>query len=261
MKEKSFKIIISILVVIFIATVSIYFYFKKSPSIKPENKLQQNSSVNISNVSIATSTPYTVATGSYPKFNNASRQFNDSISSLVNTEISNHASISAENWQARYDTSTPDEHISKIPKADERFEFNVESSVIRNDSKVISVLMHISQFSGGAHGSDMIYTFNYDVEKNQIITIADLANGDKQFLQKLSTKVKPILRAQLAKSAETTEDQIDTDMLNSGTEPTVDNFKTFTLNDDGSVTFYFQQYQVAAYVFGTSEVTVNLPIK
>jgi hypothetical protein len=54
---------------------------------------------------------------------------------------------------------------------------------------------------------------------------------------------------------------VNMSMLEDGTNPTPENFSLFTLPNDTQATFYFGEYQVAAYVFGPQQITVDVPLR
>ncbi|MEI6022747.1 MAG: DUF3298 domain-containing protein [bacterium] len=250
-------IIIGILVVIAIIFGVIADRAPKQNPI-PNKPIQQADTVHM--VTIDQQTDYAIASGTYPQFTNASASFNQKITDVVQTAIAEQFKNSQDNWQARIDTRSPGDAIPEHPTDADKFPITISADIIRNDS-IISVLLHINEFSGGAHGQELLYTYNYDVAQKTEITLDTFIQKDSQFLQKLSAVSRTMLRTQLAKSAQIKESEVDTDMLNSGTTPTVDNFSLFTLPNDTTMAVYFSQYQVGPYVYGSPQITINLPLK
>ena len=212
-------------------------------------------------VSIASTTRYTVIEGEYPRFTNVRTSFNQKIRDDINRGIQEHMKISAENWNARYETAPQDQKISQFPSQDEKFMFVASTTIIRNDTKVISFVIYSYEYTGGAHGMESIMTYNYDVPRGKEITLADIIASDTAFLQKLSKVSREMLRNDLAARAEVKPESIDESMLHEGTTAIPSNFSLFTLPKNEEITFYFTQYQVAAYVFGSSEIRLRLPLK
>lgn len=229
-----------------------YWYYSHKIEITDE-PLQKNSEMAI----VASTTRYTTARGWYPQFTNTSDAFNAKIKNAIQKGVVEHAKMSEDNWKARYETSTKDEKIKEFPDNNERFEYIASSTIVRNDERVISVIIRVYEFSGGAHGSEAILTFNYDVVGKKEITLNDLMKGDTLFLQKLSKVSRELLRQKFASSSQ----QVNIEMLNDGTKASMTNFSLFTLPTDNEAIFYFTQYQVAPYVFGSSDITVPLPLK
>lgn len=238
-------------------------YKTNSPNIAGSTNSVNTESSNTGNLSmaeVATSTSYAKASGSYPQFKNASESFNNKIKTAVSVAIEEQFSGSKENWKARFENSTPEENISEIPTEKDKFPISFNTKIIRNDNDIISFVMYIDQYTGGAHGMQSILTFNYDLNNKKEITIDDFVAKYPNFLKKLSDQSRQKLRTMLAKNAQVEESQIDSQMLNDGTESNSQNFSLFTLPTDSSIIFYFTQYQVAAYVFGSSEINFSLPI-
>lgn len=216
---------------------------------------------NVRMVTVATSTEYGVVSGSYPQVSNASAAFNTRIIGVVNKAIEEHFQGAEENWEARNATAQEGLDLPESPVATEKFPLSFRTDVARNDGKVFSAVLFIDQYSGGAHGIQAIVTFNYDFVAQKEITIDTLVAQDPQFLNKLSVYARTILVRMLAESAQVEESEIDKDMLNDGTTPNTSNFSLFTYTSESQLTFYFTPYQVAAYVFGSPEIAVELPLK
>lgn len=255
MKSK-FLIIFSVLI-IFLGTVLYYKIY--IPKVESNSKIK-NIETTLDIISITKTTNYTTIDAKYPQFKNATIFFNKKISNIANSAIEEHTQISKENWNNRLKTSTKGE-ITDIPDEANKFPIDIEAKVVRNDNEIISIVMNISEYTGGAHGQERILTFNYDVKKQQEITIDDFIKKDPDFLEKLSKMTRVTLLDKFMKSADLSADQIDKEMLYSGTTPEKENFSLFTLSTNDKITFYFPEYQVAPYVFGSSEINVNLPLE
>ncbi len=250
-----------LIIIALVLAVSLYAYFFLYHKAFAPAQIQEVNKENIKMVTVNSNSDYSIATGEYPQFNNAGADFNKKISNIVESAINEHSKISEESWNARFETKAPGEDISKIPNKEDRFSIDVSTLIIRNDSNVISFKMDIYEFSGGAHGNTGTYTFNYDVKNQKEINLLEIGKRDTQLLQKLSNKSRVLIREDLARRSEIKPEEVDTEMLNSGTTPEADNFSLFTLPEDGKITFHFTAYQVAPYVFGPSEITLDLPIK
>ena len=208
--------------------------------------------------------PYVSFDVQYPAFSNAPESFNDSIEQAVLDAAASDIQDARENWQARYKTQTAKtskaERIGSVPKESEKMPFAVSYTVAQSNDAVISVLLHITGFTGGAHGYDTMLSFNYDVAAKKPVVLADVYAHDPNFLKTISSEVRDRLSAQLSDNG--TLDPIVEGMIADGTAPVAANFKTFTLSQDTggarSITFYFAQYQVAPYVYGQPQVTISL---
>lgn len=226
----------------------------------------------VTDVPLTTASQYVAVEGAYPQISNTSVAFNTHIKDVVLTAQKEHEKQSEENWQARFSTdvegmSIPEGDIISgeagvhaVPTDDEKLQFSVRYTVVRNDERYVSLAMNVAGYTGGAHGYDIVHTFTFDRDKKREVTISDLYTPES--LARLSEDIRPKLITHLATAANMPESDIDSGWLQEGTDPTKpENFAAFTLVSlngvpGESITFYFQQYQVAAYVFGLPEVTV-----
>ncbi len=201
-------------------------------------------------------TEYASAAGTYPEFDYASVDFNKQIKAVVQQAIDEHFLMSEENQKAMRETDLRDEseRLDIFPLT-VRFEAPVHTQ------DMISVLIHIDHYSGGAHGTSSMHTFTYDVAKKKILSLKDMFPGyEKILLAKLSEEARRQLIAHLTASMGDGNEP-DLDFLRGGTEPVEENFRLFTLSEQkDALTIYFGLYQVAPYVYGEQQITVPLPI-
>lgn len=259
---------ISVLVLFAILCVVSIVYMKGKTPPGQNGQMNGNSSQNIpkmSTISVAEKTPYVVISGDYPQFDTVDPLFNTAIRETIQTAITEHKTISQENWNARRDTATPAEKklLPVTPAEEDLFPFFVKTEIVTLSPKLISVLIHYGGFQGGAHGFENAVTFNYDVTNNKQLTLADAFPNDPLYLNKVSDFAKKDLVAQFEKKADASmpaEDRVQyleniKGMIEEGAAPTVENFSRFTISENG-LTFYFGQYQVAPYVEGEQKVVV-----
>lgn len=116
----------------------------------------------------------------------------------------------------------------------------------------LNILLHISDYSGGAHPNQDMKTFSYSTRKNKIMNLDDIFLQQQAALRIIAKRAREILRAKL-----TRDDMLDEGMLNEGTEPIEKNFSLFTISNY-YMTFYFLPYQVAAYAAGMQEAKIPL---
>ncbi|MEK7569452.1 MAG: DUF3298 and DUF4163 domain-containing protein [Patescibacteria group bacterium] len=175
----------------------------------------------------------------YPTFKNASVEFNQKIEDLVMSAVAEHKKIAEDTWRAQAETGgTPEE----------KFQFYASWTPVQVNDNYISVLLREGGYTGGAHGYEMLTSFNFDVMGEKEIVLSDLFPGDPNYLKAISEFARKELRRQL-------KENLNEDMLLPGTEPRDENFSVFSFTP-GSLTFYFQQYQVAPYAAGQSKVTM-----
>jgi hypothetical protein len=233
-------------------------------NIKPEEKIVDMSFV--TEVPLVSSSKYGTVSGSYPKFRNADPSFNDKIKNAIFIAQSEFENNSKENWNARVKTALPGEKITEFPNNGD-FTFSTKIDYIQVNADFISILITASAFSGGAHGYEAMYSFNYNVKLGHEIVMQDLFSNDLKYLTKVSDYSRKDLLSQFQNKIKRADFENDADykgtlenitnMIIPGTEPTEENFSVFTVSP-GFINIYFSQYQVAPYVYGSQ--TVKMPL-
>lgn len=204
----------------------------------------------------------------YPSFKKADATFNASIENLIKKQIDEHMVLSGDNWQVRYDTQVEGDNIPITPNREEdKFSFFSDFEIVQSNSMYISFVLKYGGFSGGAHGYENIVSYNYDVKNQKSIELKELFPNDQEYLKTISTESRAYLIKKYTTISETERKNSDpealkesiksmTDMIESGTEPSVENFSVFTFSPD-KIKIYFAQYQVGPYVIGMPEVEID----
>ncbi len=109
----------------------------------------------------------------------------------------------------------------------------------------VSYLVAVSTYEGGAHPNTGYISFIYDETGNRL-ELADLFRSDANYLDRLSTLSRKELSAR---------EFAEAGMIDAGTEPTVENFSVFIIENTG-LTLVFSPYQVAPYAAGEQLVTI-----
>ncbi len=201
-------------------------------------------------------TEYASISGSYPQFDHGSVALNNEIRNVVKNAIEEHKTMSEANWKAMQETADPTEEARPTPQ--ELFPFTVRFETTVSNESLISVIIHIAQYSGGAHGTTSMYTFTYDVAHKKMLTLKDIFQEYPDYLEKLSIES----RKQLAEHFKSVSgDEAPTlDFLKEGTEPKPELFSLFTISpEENMLTVYFSVYQVAPYAYGEQRIIVPLP--
>jgi hypothetical protein len=123
------------------------------------------------------------------------------------------------------------------------------------DNNIASVVLNIYNFTGGAHGASYFKSANWDFRTNKEVKLTDLFSETPDYIKQISDYCIADLRQQLQ---ERTEGNYDESWLLEGAGQKEENFSIFLMNND-SLTFYFPQYQVAAYAVGDFKVTMPRP--
>jgi len=112
----------------------------------------------------------------------------------------------------------------------------------------ISIRFEISEYTGGAHPNTSSQSFNYDLKEGKVISLSDILDSSKDYLNVISAKTIQYLLKVNSDNGLTDEESV-----RAGAGPKVENFKTFTFNKD-TIVFYFDANQVAVYIAGRQDV-------
>jgi hypothetical protein len=148
-----------------------------------------------------------------------------------------------ENDDARRDTAPAGEEAPSFT-----YSLNMSWQPAQLNARYVSFAAHLDAFEGGANLRQEVKTFNYDLQANRAVTLADLFPGDSSYLQRLSEYARQVLSGNLGENT-------SADFLDAGTRPTLENFAWFTFTPD-VITLTFPKYQVAPGAAGAQEVTV-----
>lgn len=107
--------------------------------------------------------------------------------------------------------------------------------------RYLSYMYHM----GAAHPTHTYQSINYDLSQNKQIFLSDIFNSNSNYLQHIATLCKQRLKPKLNEQ-----------MFEDGLTPNLKNFEVWNITRKG-IQFTFNEYQVAAYVFGPQEVTLT----
>ncbi len=108
---------------------------------------------------------------------------------------------------------------------------------------IISVRLILSQYTGGAHPMTIYSGVNFNRTTGEVLSLDDV-------LLLLGKSVADISR----ESSLQFKEKFGEGFFAQGADTNPENFSSFVINED-TVTFIFQQYQVAAYVYGPQEMS------
>lgn len=107
---------------------------------------------------------------------------------------------------------------------------------------VVSMKLVLSEYTGGAHPMTLFSGVNFDRATGKRLELTDA-------LARINKTVDDVSRASSAQF----KAKFGADFFPEGATNNPENFSSFLITKD-TVTFIFQQYQVAAYVYGPQEV-------
>jgi hypothetical protein len=124
---------------------------------------------------------------------------------------------------------------------------NITYSIPFESKNALSVQLNVSIYHrGAAHPSNTIEVLNFINGKQ--VKLSDLFITDSNYLPTI---------AKICSKTITDKKISDTTWIKNGTEPTPDNYKTWSFSKNG-VSIIFNAYQVAAYVYGEQKVEIPL---
>lgn len=140
----------------------------------------------------------------------------------------------------------------EIPEGISRSYLETYYRIIRNDSKVISILFENQTYSAGAaHPMTYAISINWDVRNNREIEWTDIIVGDQDIPLVISELVKPRLYQILEVDVDVISDWIE---QGAGADPK--NFQNFSIGQN-EIIITFDPYQVAPYAVGPVRVDIS----
>jgi len=129
------------------------------------------------------------------------------------------------------------------------FELNLENEILYNRNNFISFVVKRTEYEGGAHGSNSIYGYVIDLNTGKYLTEEDFAGNN--YKKNLST----IIVQKIASAKELSDvSQLESIGYNSIDDIVPnDNF----IIDDKGITYYFNEYKIAAHFIGITEVFIS----
>lgn len=179
--------------------------------------------------------------------------FKDSKSPELFNDTNNHIKDVLDPWIAEFMSSTSD--VLKDMPADAPWNFALQAdyAVEYYNGNILSLLFTNYTFTGGAHGSTVSSTYNYDLANNKEIKLSDIFKPGSDYLKFLSEYCfEDIKRQNTLMGMDSLED-----MIKPGVDPSMpENFARFVLSAD-SLIIIFDQYQVGPGAAGSYDVRIG----
>jgi competence protein ComGC len=231
MKSKSLTILISVLVILI--TASAVFLFFNKPNLTVQDK------------QIIDNTKPFVIKIIYPYIPGLD-EFNKKVQDAVNKELNDFKTNSLANDAAVKQVDPVD--YAKYPR---EYDLNIGYDKGEIDNNIVSVILNVYNFEGGAHGASYFIPINYNPKLKTEIKLADLFPNQKDYLKKNSEFcIKDLTKQIITKLGST-----DGTWIQGGAGPTEENYSFFLINKN-NIVFYFPQYQVAYGAAGDFKVTM-----
>ena len=165
-------------------------------------------------------------------------KFNQAVVNLVTPRTDEFKKIADET--AREEAAAKQDAKSSLPP----HSLNVSYEVTAADKDFISVLFSFYEYLGGAHPNTTSESFNYDLNRNAPVSLADLFTPNSNYLKVISDYAIKELK------------KLDTvSWVENGAGPKIDNFHSWNITPAG-LRITFDSYQVGPYAAGAHEVLV-----
>lgn len=175
-------------------------------------------------------------------------EFNKKVEGIIQSQIVGFKTMSLENDQAVKDTDP--QGYAQYPRT---YDLKITYAKGQVDANVLSVVLTIYAFTGGAHGNGYFISINYNPATHKEIALADIFSADKNYVKTISDYcMKDIKRQMKERMGDSAGGWVE-----DGAGANEENFSVFLLKDN-SITFYFSPYQVAAYAVGDFQVVMPI---
>jgi hypothetical protein len=243
------KNLIGLLIILVVAGIAGYFYFYPNNNPFTKNNPSGTEEVKIEDKKLSYNENPLKVNITYPQITGLD-EFNKLVKAIVDEKFEEFKTNSLANDEAV--KKIDPESYAQYPR---EYELMISYQAGQVDKDVVSVVFEEYSFEGGAHGATNFITLNYDVKTKKEIKLVDLFPGQADYLQKISNFCIADLTKQMTASGAI--DMSDSGWINEGAGPKEENYSVFLINPDNTITFYFQQYQVAAGAAG--DFTVIMP--
>ena len=131
---------------------------------------------------------------------------------------------------------------------DQSYYLKLKNSVFFNKNDIVSLFVNSNVYEGGAHGSHIVNCYVFDLTKGTIITEQQL------FTEDYKNRLASMIVNKIVEANDLTDSQNLEDNGYISAEDIVSN-NNFVINEKG-ITYYFNEYEIAAYVVGTTKVFI-----
>jgi len=128
------------------------------------------------------------------------------------------------------------------------YELSLEDKILYNKDNFVSFIVKNINYEGGAHGSNSVYGYVIDLNTGKLLTEEDFAGNN--YKKNLSAIIAKKIAAAKGLDSVSQLEEIGYNAI----EDIAPN-ENFTIDDKG-ITYYFNEYEIAAYFVGITEVFI-----
>jgi Protein of unknown function (DUF3298)/Deacetylase PdaC len=165
-------------------------------------------------------------------------KFNQAVTNLVAPRTGEFMKVADET--AREEAAAKQDAKSSLPPNS----LSVSYEVTAANKDFISVMFSFYEYLGGAHPNTITESFNYDLNRNAPVSLADLFTPNSNYLKVISDyAIKELKKLDTVSGVE------------NGAGPKIENFHSWNITPAG-LKITFDPYQVGPYAAGAHEVVV-----
>lgn len=134
------------------------------------------------------------------------------------------------------------------------YELHMDYEITYQTSRHISILFTESKYLGSLQPEKTIYTYNFNIEQERLLSLKDIFKGSSAYLEVLSQYVYEALINENVLNL-----TLDKEWVTKGSQPLEANFKHFLLVE-GGVQIFFEKYQLGPAFIGEPILTVPFDV-
>ncbi len=188
----------------------------------------------------------------YPQVTNlknksAQDKINATLKQYIQTAYNEYLNIKAEEKERRQDYFNENGH--EVPTEEEymyTYEYQVSYGVKFNENNLLSIVMNDAIYTGGAHGTTIVTSYNFNILTGQQLFVGDIAKSQTNL-----NKIKDYAINELSKRDYVFNEELKNIEIN--------NNRPFYFAQNGII-LMFQEYEVAPYAAGRPEVKIPIEV-
>ena len=126
------------------------------------------------------------------------------------------------------------------------YEYQVSYEVKFNENNLLSIVMNDDMYTGGAHGTTIVTSYNFNILTGQQLFVGDIAKNQTNL-----NKIKDYAINELSKRDYGFNEELKNIEIN--------NNRPFYFTQNGII-LMFQEYEVAPYAAGRPEVKIPIEV-
>ncbi|MEG0133058.1 MAG: DUF3298 and DUF4163 domain-containing protein [Clostridium sp.] len=170
---------------------------------------------------------------------------NKEIEGIINNKISKKV----EEFENYFTDLSKKDNLQYIQEGlqPKQYVININNTVNYNKDNILSLTLHLYSYTGGAHGSAVDKSYNFDLNTGNSGVIEDFLGKDKKYNKKITDSIKETINKNPNMYFKEITDNITEIGYN----------QKFFLTD-GYIVVYFDEYEIAPYAAGIVQFKIPL---